>query len=44
MKFGLTGQALSEKMFENNGHIHVLSPGGGVDAPPPPPPGIIIFS
>ena len=27
----LTGQAISEKMFENNGHIHVFSPGAGAD-------------
>ena len=40
-KFGLTGQAVSEKkMFENNDHIHVFSPGGGVDKSP----GIIMFS
>ena len=32
MKFGLIGQAVSEeKMFENNGHMHVLSPGAGAD-------------
>ena len=28
------GQAVSEKkMFENNGHIHVFSPGAGTDNP-----------
>ena len=28
----LIGQAVSvEKMFENNGHIHVYSPGAGTD-------------
>ena len=28
-----TGQLVSEKMFENNGHIHVYGPGAGVDKP-----------
>ena len=27
------GQAVSEKMFENNGHIHEFSPGAGADNP-----------
>ena len=35
MKFGiliLVGQAVSEKkIFENNGHMHVYSPGAGAD-------------
>ena len=31
--FGLIGQAVSEKMFENNGHIHVFSPMVGADNP-----------
>ena len=34
MKFALIGQAVSEKMFENNGHIQVYSPGTGADNPP----------
>ena len=29
----LIGQALSEKMFKNNGHVHVYSPMEGVDNP-----------
>ena len=29
----LTGQAVSEKMFDNNGYIHVYSPGAGTDNP-----------
>ena len=32
MKFGF-GQAVSEKIFENNGYIHVYSPGAGGDNP-----------
>ena len=33
----LIGQAVSEKrVFENNGHIHVYSPGSGADNPPTP--------
>ena len=44
MKFGfdwpsgfreaLIGQAVSEKMFEYYGHIHVYRPGAGADNPP----------
>ena len=30
----LVGLAVSEKMFEYYGHIHVYSPGAGVDNPP----------
>ena len=31
---GLIGQAVSEKkMFENNGYVHVYSPGAGTDNP-----------
>ena len=33
MKFTLIGQVISEKMFENNGYIHVYSPGAGADNP-----------
>ena len=33
MKFTLICQAVSEKMFENNGHIHVYSPRAGTDNP-----------
>ena len=35
MKFGiLTGQVVSEEtMFENNGYVHVYSPGAGADNP-----------
>ena len=42
MKFGIDfSQAVSEKkMFENNGYIHVYSPGTGVDNPL----GSILFS
>ena len=29
--FALIGQVVSEKMFENNGHIHVYIPGAGAD-------------
>ena len=29
-------------MFENNGHIHVYSPGAGITTPPPP--GQFLFS
>ena len=32
-KFALIGQAVSEKMFENNGNVHVYSPGAGADNP-----------
>ena len=33
--FALIGQAVSEKkMFENNGYVHVYSPGAGEDSPP----------
>ena len=33
----LIGQAVSEKqLHENNGHIHVYSPGAGADNPPTP--------
>ena len=32
MNLALIGQAFSE-MFENNGHIHVFSPGAGTDNP-----------
>ena len=31
---GLIGQSvLEEKMFENNGYVHVFSPGAGADNP-----------
>ena len=33
MKFALIGQAVSEKMFEYFGHMHVYSPGAGTDKP-----------
>ena len=33
MNFTLIGQAVSEKMFEIIGHIHVCSPGAGADNP-----------
>ena len=34
IKFGVIGQAISEKkMFDNNGYIHVYSPGIGADNP-----------
>ena len=35
IKFGfiLIGRAVSEKMFENYGQIHVYSPGAGADNP-----------
>ena len=33
MKFGLIGLAVSEKMFEYYGHIHVYSHGAGADNP-----------
>ena len=29
----LIAKAVSEKMFENNGNIHVYSPGAGADTP-----------
>ena len=31
IKMDLIGQAVSEKMFENHGHIYVHSPGTGAD-------------
>ena len=34
LNLALIGQAVYEKkMFENNGHIHVYSPGAGADNP-----------
>ena len=33
IKMALIGQAISEKMFESSGHIHVNSPGTGADNP-----------
>ena len=34
IKFGFDWLSVSEKkMFENNGHIHVYSPGAGADKP-----------
>ena len=33
INLALIGQAVSEKMFENNGYIHVYSPGAGADNP-----------
>ena len=33
INLGLIGQAVSEKMFENNYYIHVYSPGTGADNP-----------
>ena len=34
INLGLIGQVVSEKMFENNGYVHVYSPGAGADNPP----------
>ena len=34
MTLALIGRAVSErKLFENNGHVHVYSPGAGADNP-----------
>ena len=33
IKLALIDQSVSEKMFENNGHIHVYSPRVGADNP-----------
>ena len=33
MKFAFFGEAGSEKMFENDGHIHVYNPGPGAYNP-----------
>ena len=35
MKFGLDWPSgLEKKMYENNGYVHVYSPGAGADNPP----------
>ena len=31
MKFGIDGQLVSEKMFEDHGYTHIYSPGTGAD-------------
>ena len=33
MKLALISQMISEKMFENNGHIHLYRHGAGADNP-----------
>ena len=33
MNLAMIDPTVSEKMFENNGHVHVYSPGAGADAP-----------